>query len=162
MGRGQKWTLGECTSLSGLFPSVSTCNRKSTLKCCHVASAHTHTAPSQPYTIPQPLLPELAMVKSRKLTIVVRLSKHRHTSSSHHRHHYTYNGHGHGEGKINLLWSICFTSEPEEKTVRGFNWGRKARESLCRKARKRSPLGLAFTWSCGHQWGRESTALGLG
>lgn len=34
-------TVGEYTPLSGLFPSVSTCNRKSTLKCCHAASART-------------------------------------------------------------------------------------------------------------------------
>lgn len=38
-------TVSEIMPLSGLFPSVSTCNRKSTLKCCHVVSAHTYPRP---------------------------------------------------------------------------------------------------------------------
>lgn len=125
-------TVGECMSLSGLFPSVSTCNRKSTLKCCHVASAHTHTAPSQPYTIPQPLVPELAMVKWRKLTIVLCLSKHMHTSSSHHRHHYTHwTQTWRGQNQPTVKHLFCKWARREN--CQGFNWGCKAHESLCGK-----------------------------
>lgn len=48
----------ECTPLSGLFPSVSICNKKSTPKCCYVVMAHTYP---RPFSIPQHLVPELAM-----------------------------------------------------------------------------------------------------
>lgn len=38
-------TANEWTPLSGLFPSVSTWNKKSTPKCCHVVMAHTYPCP---------------------------------------------------------------------------------------------------------------------
>lgn len=138
---------------------------------------YTHTpTPSQPFTVPQSLVPELAMSKRRKLKIVPSLSKHMHASSSRHHHHYTHNEHRRGEHNINFLWSIYFASrweEPEEKRRESQKsqkrklsgdllWGWKAHRCLWRKPRREVPLAWHSLKVVDSRRAENLPVLGLG